>query len=65
MSDDFDTKDAKVKVYSRWKKLPWEPLMAFNLKTEQMELVKPPYTYIDENDCVWHVYDKPITGVSI
>ncbi|MCK4328779.1 hypothetical protein KAX02_02945 [candidate division WOR-3 bacterium] len=65
MSDNSDTKNAKMNIYSRWKKVPWEPLIAFNLKTEQMELVEPPYTYIDDNGCVWHVEDQPITGISI
>ena len=42
-----------------------KPLMAYNLKTEKMEEVTPPYTYVDDNGNVWHVLDKPITGVAI
>ena len=40
-------------------------MIAYNVKTEQMEDVKPPYTYIDENGSTWHVFDKPITGIKI
>lgn len=62
----FDTKDAKWTVHERWAKgAPWEPLVAYNTKTERMEIVQPPYTYIDENGGTWHVLDKPITGITI
>jgi hypothetical protein len=63
----FDTNNAKFTIYTRWPKgaLPWEPLIAYNIKTEKMEEVKPPYTYIDENGSTWNVLDKPITGIKI